>query len=291
MKKLLYIILLIAVCAGSASAQRKITPVKTPGTVPVKAEPKDSVNKANVVQYQDESGKTVMVDTVTGKEVVDSIGLPNGGKVPKMIYPLLHSASVAVDIWDPLMRIMGNHFGMIGFSAQVSLHNRYIPTFEFGLSNADYTPEDGNFTYKSSVAPYFKIGCDYNIFYNSNPDYYIYAGLRYGFSFFSYQLTNVTIENEYWGINEVVDMPKRDYNAQWLELCLGLKVKIYGPISMGWSVRYHSIMSQSSTRFGKPYCIPGFGTHSSSIGGSFSIYYTLDLNKKKKEPADPVAEK
>jgi len=281
MKKVIVVVLLVLACVVPAVSQRKVTPVKAPGTVPARNERRDSIDSKRLVHYHDESGNVVVVDTVTGKEIVDTVPQPGENGVPKMIYPLLHSVSVGLDMWDPIMRVMGNHYGMIGFSASVNLHNRYIPIFEFGFGNADYTPDDGNFTYKSSIAPYFKIGCDYNIFYNSNPDYYIYAGVRYGMSFFSYQLRNVALENDYWGISEVVNMPERDFNAQWLEICIGLKVNIYGPVSMGWSVRYHSIVSETSVRYGAPYYVPGFGTHSSSIGGSFSIYYTLNLSKNK----------
>lgn len=283
MRRAVIIFSVIFCCVLASTAQRRISPVKTPGTEPVKNEARDSILESRrLVHYHDENGNVIVVDTVTGKEVRDTVPQPGEGGIPKMIYPLLHSASVGLDIWDPVMRIAGNHYGLIGFSAQVSLHNRYIPTFEFGFGNADYTPDDGNFTYKSDLAPYFKIGCDYNIFYNSNPDYYLYAGLRYGFSFFSYELRNVRIENDYWGSIATVDMPKRDFNAHWLEFCIGLKVKIYGPVSMGWSVRYHSIMSETSLRYGPPYYVPGFGTHSSSIGGSFSIYYNFSLNKNRK---------
>lgn len=280
MKKILFLLaLILTVSAGFA--QRKVTPVRNKSTVAARNERRDSINPGHLAHFHDENGNVIVVDTVTGKEIVDTVPKPGEGGIPKMIYPLLHNVSVGLDVWDPIMRIMGNHYGLVGFSASVSLHNRYIPTFEFGFGTADYTPDDGNFTYKSKLAPYFKIGCDYNIFYNSNPDYYLYAGIRYGVSFFKYQLKNVLIENEYWDITETVDMPERSFTANWIEICLGLKVKIYGPVSMGWSVRYHSIVAETAATYGKPYYVPGFGTHSSSIGGSFSIYYTLNLDKKK----------
>ena len=33
-----------------------------------------------------------------------------------------------------LMRIFGQKYGLIGFQAQVNLHNRYLPAFEIGLA-------------------------------------------------------------------------------------------------------------------------------------------------------------
>lgn len=63
-------------------------------------QPGDSIDYSNVVSMTDEAGNTILVDTISGIEVPDTAQTTTG-RVPKMINPLLFSASVGVDIWDP----------------------------------------------------------------------------------------------------------------------------------------------------------------------------------------------
>ena len=229
--------------------------------------------------YHDENGNIVMVDTVTGEEWIDSTMLP---KPPKMKMPLLYSAEIGVNVWDPLMRAFGQKYGGIDFSGAINLHNRYIPTFEAGFGMAHKTPAEMNFTYKSPLAPYFKLGLDYNFFYNSNPDYRLFAGFRYGFSAFSFSICDVSFNDSYWGETGTINFPSQNVTAGWFELLIGLRVKIAGPVSAGWTFRYHSILHQTHPASGEAWYVPGYGTTTSSITGSFYFTYTIDLASKKK---------
>lgn len=315
MKRLLYILLpaVVAVPAIVASAQDPTAPTAQPDTAAVKNEAPAATDrsqrkryispvnnaatrtqhhndaqgdtarmierrKQRSIHYHDENGNVIMVDTVTGQEWVDSTMLP---PPPKMKVPLFHSIEVGVNIWDPVMRIFGQKYGGIDFSAALNLHNRYIPTFEAGLGMARNTPDEMNFTYRSPMAPYFKIGADYNFLYNSNPDYRFTAGLRYGFSSFKFSIDNVNMDN-YWGETAPVNFPSQSASAGWLELVLGLRVKIVGPVSAGWSFRYRVMLHQSHPPLGDPWYIPGFGTKGSGIGGSFSIVYNFGFGNRKK---------
>lgn len=233
--------------------------------------------RARSIHYHDESGRTVLVDTLTGEEWVDSTLLP---APPKMNQPLLFAVEAGVNLWDPVMRIFGQKYGGLDFSAALNLHNRYIPTFEIGFGMADKTPATMNFTYHSAIAPYFKLGADYNFIYNSDPDYRFYAGLRYGFSAFRFQIRDVTLNNSYWGESAGLDFPATSSTAGWFELILGLRVKIYGPVSAGWAFKYHSILHQSHPSTGDAWYIPGYGTKNSSISGSFSVTYSFSLSKR-----------
>ena len=286
MKKIVFVIMLVitvmASLDGVAQNKRRITPVRNQSTVTQSRNEvkRDTLDKSSLVHMHDANGNVIYIDTITGKEVVDSTMMP---VVPKMIYPLLHSATVGVDIWSSLMRALGTDYGLIGFSAQVNLHNRYIPTVELGLGNANYKPDDNNYVYKSPMSIYFKIGADYNLFYNSNPDYMFFAGVRYGFSPFKWQVTDVRPSDGYWGEQSAVDFPSESSLTGYMELLAGVKVKIYGNISMGWTFRYHHILHQSNKLHGEPWYIPGYGSRGSSIAASFSVYYTLPLDKYNKK--------
>lgn len=270
-------------------AQRRITPV-TPPPIAGQEQPKPDTaevfDPSRLVHFHDADGNVVMVDTVTGREVADTTAAAARDTLPRMEYPLWHAVSFGVDIWDPVMRAFGQHYGLIGFSAGVNLHNRYRPVVEVGLGDASYTPDDGNFTYKGKMAPYFKVGMDYNFLYNSNPAYEMFAGLRFGFSPFSYEITDVTVNSPYWQETGGFDIPSQSVTASYFEFLVGIKVNVWRGFSLGWTLKYHSLINDGKPRYGKPWYIPGFGTRGSSWAGGFSIYYTIPLNKRRR----PVVE-
>lgn len=277
--------LLLLLAVLPAVAQRRIMPVNLGAHSLVgKNENKqatDSIDRSKLVESLDADGNKIYVDTVSGKEVTDSLPGPEEGRVPKMINPLLYSASIGVDIWDPIMRIFGQKYGLIGFSAELNLHNRYIPVFEAGLGNADNTPTHQNYTYHVGVTPYFRVGVNYNFLYNSNPDYQFVAGLRFGWTHFNYQLRSVEITDPYWGTAQVVDFPRQTSNVTYLNVLFGLRVKIWKQLSMGWHIRIRTILHETDQPSGQPWYIPGYGSRNGLITGSFSVFYTFSLVKKK----------
>ena len=233
--------------------------------------------RARSAHYHRDDGAIVYTDTITGEQWIDSTTIRN---IPRMKYPLLVDATAGIDIWDPVMRTFGQKYGLIGFRADVNLHNRYFPTFEFGLGQAENTPADEDYTYTSPMSVYFKLGADYNFLYNSNPDYKWFAGLRYGFAPFRWGLRNVTPAPGYWGDTPGFDLPNRSATAGWIEFCLGLRIKLWRNISAGWMIRIHGIIHESKNEHGQPWYIPGFGSRGQMITGSFNISYTIPLSDR-----------
>ncbi|MDE7153013.1 MAG: hypothetical protein K2O00_01045 [Muribaculaceae bacterium] len=288
MKKGLIILMLLLLQSVTVMAQRRITPVNTAATVTqsINESKRDSVDRNRLVKMEDADGKVVLVDTVTGKEFVDSVEIEK--QIPKMIYPLLNSVTVGVDLWAPLTRAFGTSYGLIGFSGHLNLHNRYLPALEIGLGNADYNPENNNYRYKTSPAPYFKLGADYNFLYNSNPDYLFFGGLRFGFSSFNYEITDVRIGGNYWNPEHTMTIPRQHANATYIEFLLGIRVMIWKQISVGWTVRLHNLMHCTTGEYGNAWYIPGMGVRGSKLDASLSVYYTLPLAKKTPPPTSEL---
>ncbi len=279
------IILLLSLVALTVTAQRRVTPVENPDNKSKNSTENTKVTKpgerpASVIEMQDMEGHTILVDTILGVEYRDTILTT----APKLIYPRFHAVTVGVNLWDPLMRCFGQQYGGVGFWGELSLHNWIKPIVEAGIGTANYTPDDGNYKYKSSLAPFFKIGVNYNFLYNSNPDYSVYAGLRYGIANFSYEVTDVIVDQGYWGDNEVINIPSQRTTAGYFEFMVGIRVMIYKNFSLGWDLRFHKIAHQGTHLYGDPWYIPGYGTKGSSFSGSFSLSYTLPLRK----PEPPV---
>lgn len=276
------LVLLVLSCFMVAAmwAQRRITPINTPATATQSVNENfnpDSLDRSKLVEMKDAQGRTILVDTIRGTEVVDSAALQ---VVPKMEAPLVYAASVSVNIWDPLMRLFGQDYGLIEFAAEFNMHNRYIPVFEFGLGEANATPDDNNYTYKTKMSPYFRLGMNYNFLYNSNPAYMAMAGVRYGFSPFSFSVTDVTVDSPYWQETEPMTVPTQNVTAGYFELLFNLRVKIAGPVYLGWAFKFHKILHESKTANGRPWYIPGFGSRENVVTGAFWVTYQFDLAKK-----------
>lgn len=285
------LLMLLPLFSNSAEAQRRVTPV-TPAS-PMRA-PVDSAlirqraleaRRARSTQYTDDQGKTIMVDTVTGTEWVDSTMLP---KKPKMLYPKIYEVSVGLNLWDPIMRAFGQDYGIGSVDVRLNMFNRYIPTLEVGLGQACHTADEYGYTYRSPLAPYAKVGIDYNFLFNSDPAYQLYGGLRYGFSPFKYEVTGATDPGTYWGDKTTFEIPSQSASAGWLEVVLGLRVRLWGNISAGWALRYHSILHQSHPVGGDPWYIPGYGTASSPLSGSITISYTIPLGHKRSSKINEI---
>lgn len=271
-------LLLVLAAIPAATAQRRITPVRpsTPGQTPAAAETTGAIDRTHLVTTTDAEGRTVTVDTITGKEFVDSTLL---GRVPPMEYPLIFRVTAGVNVWDPLMRVFGQKYGLGEVWGELNMHNRYFPAFAFGLGNCYDTPANNNYTFRTPISPFFKLGASYNFLYNSNPDYQLLAGMRYGLAFQRWSVTDITVDEGYWNDPSHFTLDGLSSTTGFLEISFGLRVRIVGGLSAGWNIIYHTILHSSKAPHGQPMYIPGYGKRSSAVTGSFSFAYTFDLNK------------
>ena len=277
---LLAAVMVSTVAAPGASAQRKVTPVTpapgTKGTPKEKPELTPYEDPGRLREQTDAQGHIILIDTVTGQEWIDTTAVK---KSKKMIYPRIYCVAAGLNIADPLLRIMGQKYGIASGWGELNMHNRYFPTFEFGLGQASITPEEGNFTFRSPIAPYFKIGANYNIFYNSDPRYKFLVGVRYGFTPFSYTIDNVNLVDDYWGTDTQFSIPRQNATVGYFEFLAGVRVNIVRDFSIGWDLRYHAILHENSARYGKPMYIPGYGKRGSALAVNISLVYTFTLNR------------
>lgn len=282
--------IIIAACVlpGTAQTRRRMTPVDTPATqtqsfneTATDTARINAKRRARSTTYVDKRGYTIYVDTLTNEEWMDSTLLDTGSG-RKLEYPLLHSLSIGVNLWDPLMRAFGQEHGIADAWVELSMHNRFKPVVEAGLGAARHRGPNDNYTYRSPLSVFFRIGMNYNFLFNSNSDYQFMTGVRYGFAPFSYSIDDVRLDAPYWGESINFNIPAQHATAGWLEFQLGLRVKLWGPISAGWTFKYHTILHESRATYGKPWYIPGYGSRNGAITGAVSIIYTLPLKRVNK---------
>ena len=208
------------------------------------------------------------LDTVTGAR-------------PKPVYPLLYSANIGFNFFDGVMKLFGQSFSSYDVQASLSLHNWIEPILELGIGFADNHPETANFRYKNKPSFYGKLGVNYNFMYKSNPDYQVYLGLRFGYSDFKYDITDVTINSGYWGQSNHFSIDNQHASAFYGQALAGIKVKIWKWFSLGWNIRYGFKMKQKIPENSTPWFIPGYGT--GALSASFSLIYSIPIHTEKHE--------
>ena len=194
-------------------------------------------------------------------------------------YPKLNDLTVGFNFIDLVLAAAGQDYFNADFSLTLNMWNRLQPVFELGVGRAKSTPDDKNFTYNGKFAPFVRLGVNYNFLFKSNPDYQALLGVRLGGSIFKYDVTGIRHHNGYWNEDATTEILGQTGRALWMEAVAGLKVKIWREWSLGWQVKYHSILGENKTKQGKPWFIPGYGTRSGSIGFSFNVYYTIPMHK------------
>ena len=208
--------------------------------------------------------------------------LPEGQKYR---YPLLNGLNVSVDIFDPLFDVFLTNHASYEAQVMLDLHHRFFPLASIGMGYADETSNNGiefstgqkqEFTFKSEMSPFMKVGMAYNMKYNStkpNDLYMLFA--RYGIAHSKADLTNIYYASAYWDDTRLPDLLDQTYTTQWLEAGVMLKVQLIKHVSLGWDLYAKIKVSQSGTEHGKPAFVPGFGDTSSLFGFSFRVYYDI----------------
>lgn len=282
LRHITFLLIALLIASGIAldvAAQRKITPVEpapgTKGTPKEKPELTPYEDPGRLREETDAQGRIILIDTVTGLEWIDTTAV----KSKKMIYPRIYCVAAGANIADPLLRIAGQKYGIASVWGELNMHNRYFPTLEIGLGQARITPQESNFTFRTPLAPFFKIGANYNIFYNSDPRYKFLVGLRYGLTSFSYSIDDITLTDNYWDITSTFSIPRQRTTVGYFEFLAGVRVNIVSSFSIGWDIRYHAVLHESRAPHGKPMYIPGFGKRGSALGFNLSLIYTFTLNR------------
>ena len=255
----------LAIVTASAQDQRKVTPV-TPNTNKVLT-PDRNLDEKIIEQYL--AGDTVSARAEARKDSLRRV-YPH--------YPTLTEVSFGLNFADPLMALFGQKYGGVDISATLNMWNRIQPTVEIGLGKANDTPEDMNYTYHSPLAPYFKLGANYNFLFKNEPKYQAFAGFRVGFSSFKYDITDVTVSNPYWNETSTFDLKGEKSHALWGEFVIGLKVHIINNFSLGWTAKYHGIFNEKKNAQSKAWYIPGYGVRNRNYALGISLYYTIPLS-------------
>lgn len=208
---------------------------------------------------------------------------------------------LGVDLFKLTRSFYEKDYRGLELTGDYRLTRKYFLAAEIG--NEDKTVDDDqvNFTTKGT---YLKFGFDYNGYENwLDMENIISIGLRYGVSSFSQTLNSYQVynPNPYFGEPQTVISGEefKGLSAQWVEVVLGMKTKVFDNIFVGFSVRLNRLVTQKVPNNFDNLYIPGFNrTYNGDfgIGFNYTVSYFIPLYKstvkaKEKEEAKKEARK
>lgn len=182
--------------------------------------------------------------------------------------------AVSADVVGVAQLAFGD-YGQYEAALRVNLKDKYFPIIELGLGKADAEDISTRISYKTT-APYGRIGLDFNLMKNKHDIYRLYGGARYAYTNFKYDMFSPGLTDPVW--RDHVEYKADDVKCyyHWLEFVFGVDAKIWGPVHLGWSVRYKRRLAHEEGDLGNAWYVPGYGkTGSSRLGGTFNIIFEI----------------
>lgn len=195
-------------------------------------------------------------------------------------YPFFNGVMVGVNLVDPIFRIFGQRFGGYEAIIEANLHNRFFPELSFGIGDA-HAKTDKDIIYDTKPSFFGRIGMNYNFRYNSESPNFLIVGLRYGFSSYKADISNLYYSNGYWEQSGPYSLMNQKFNTHWIEIGAGIRVKVFKNLYMGWMVYFKPLLKEGDTKEARPWYIPGYGANDTSFGLTYNIYYRLPFKHRK----------
>ena len=111
-------------------------------------------------------------------------------------------------------QLLLSDYGQYEAALRINLKDRYFPIIELGIGKADAEDESTRITYKTQ-APYGRIGIDFNMLKNKHDIYRLYAGGRYAYTSYKFDISSPgVIDPNYGGMAHTKPM-------MWRATCTG----------------------------------------------------------------------
>ncbi len=136
----------------------------------------------------------------------------------------------------------------------------------------------------SSDGGYTRLGVDYNFMkhVDSESKDKMFVGLRYGFTTFTHNASDIIITDTWWGDYKGGEVEPTWLAANWLEVGVGIRSRLFNNFYLGWSARMRIKLGVSDDKIMQAYFIPGYGNpwNNTSVGFNYSIYYKIPIYKR-----------
>lgn len=189
--------------------------------------------------------------------------------------PLFRGVAVGVDIAGALQRTLSD-YGQYEAMARVNLHDQYFPTVEVGIGDARHDDDVITGITYHTRAPYFRIGADVNLMKNKHTGNRIFAGLRYGFTSYKVSIDHQPFPDPVWQWDTGFGVVDEPCHQHWAEVLFGIDAKVFGPLHLGWSVRYRRRLAHDDGLTEKTWYVPGYGIQESTRLG-YTFNFIIDI--------------
>lgn len=184
--------------------------------------------------------------------------------------PWFNGFAVSVDLVGPLQMALGS-YGQYEAALRLNLKDRYFPIIELGYGRASDDDDVTRLSYRSK-APYGRIGIDYNLLKNKHDKYRLYGGVRYAFTSFKFDVWHPGLKDPVTGALTEYSAYDVKCSQHWAEVVFGVDASIWGPLHLGWSVRYRRRIAINKGTMGNVWYVPGYGlSDQTNLGGTFNV--------------------
>ena len=192
-------------------------------------------------------------------------------KLEKDSIPLLRGFQVSFDLFGA-GQMMLSDYGQYEAAIRLNLHDQWFPIVEVGYGKANHEEDIVTEIAYKTEAPYFRAGIDFNMLKKKHQDNRLLMGLRYAYTSYKVDMWRKDFPDPVWMWPTGYGVKDEQCSQHWLEAVVGIDAKIFGPVHLGWSLRYKQRLSHKDGIIGKTWYVPGYGTWDSScLGGTFNL--------------------
>ena len=185
--------------------------------------------------------------------------------------PLFCGLAVSFDLVGPATLMLSDH-GEYEGALRVNLHDQWFPIFEMGLGRANHENDEVTGLTYTTTAPYFRLGMDWNILRKKHQPNRMYAGFRYAFTSYNVDIIRENLPDPVWQTKTGFGVEGMSCNMHWMELVLGIDSKVFGPLHLGWTVRYKRRLFHNDGTLGATWYVPGFGINDKeNLAANFNV--------------------
>ena len=185
--------------------------------------------------------------------------------------PFFRGFAVSADLVGALQMHLGDH-GQYEAALRLNLRNRYFPIIEAGYGKASHSEDPVTLISYHTQAPYFRVGCDFNVAKNKHSDNRVLVGLRYAYTNYKADIYRPPLTDPVWKSDATYAVEGSRCWQQWAEVVFGIDAQVYGPLHLGWSARYRRRLFHNDGITGKTWYVPGYGTQDdTNLGVTFNI--------------------
>ncbi len=199
------------------------------------------------------------------------------------VVKLKYGLRIGIDLYNPLQKAITPDRKAFEIVADYRIKQNLYIAAELGttdkLTRLDYM----QFTTNGS---YIKAGVDFSTYKNwKGMDNLIYFGGRLGYSTFSHNLLNYTINSTPFFGEIPITTPQKFNNlsAKWFEIVFGLKAETFNNLFLGFSFRSKFLISATEPVNFKNLFIPGFNRvflNNTGFGFNYTLSYLIPFKKK-----------